>query len=151
MNHTMNFTQFSNYVENGATCHPDELELGEWTIRKLFEEKDLDIIHNILKFHNEGWEPCNEFNDYDDFIDGVLSQSVIVGAEKYVKLPIIQNILKALWKDYFNPHQWSLGEKLDKWIILYQRGQINKIGFPGLILKSKSGMGCISHFGMENN
>ena len=129
MKHTMNFTQFTNYVENGADCHPDELSLGDWTMRGLFEVKDLDIIHDILKSHNKGWSPCNEFSDYADFIEGVLGQSCIVGAEKYLKVNVIETILKELWRQYYNPEMWSLGEKLDKWIILYQMGKRDKIGF----------------------
>jgi len=42
---------------------------------------------------------------------------------------MIEEILKRLWKDYYNPCQWSLGEYLDKWVVLYQMGKKDKIGF----------------------
>lgn len=134
--HLMNFTQFTNYVENGAInagLHPDELgwfyeNLG-WTMRDLHQVKDLDIVHDILRKNIEGWEPCNAFSDYDDFIEGVLGQSCIVGAEKYLKVNVIETTLKELWKQYYNPDIWCLGRKLDKWVLLYQMGKKDKIGF----------------------
>tara|TARA_Y100000401_G_C8319471_1_gene224429 strand:+ start:101 stop:532 length:432 start_codon:yes stop_codon:yes gene_type:complete len=127
--HIMSYAQFRNYVENGVDGHPDDLNLGDWTMEELFKVKDLDIVHDILKVLNEGWEPCNAFSDWDNFVEGVLGQSCIVGSEKYIKVPMIEEILKRLWKDYYNPCQWSLGEYLDKWVVLYQMGKKDKIGF----------------------
>ena len=129
----INFTQFTNIVESGASLaglHPDEIDLGEWTIRELHTKvNDFDVVIDILKSHIDGWKMCNNFSDYDDFIDGVLSESCIVGSEKYVKLPLFEEILKCLWKNYYNPSIWSLGAKLDKWIMLYRMGKVDKIGF----------------------
>jgi len=127
--HIMNFTQFTNYVDNGVDGHPDELNLGDWTMRDLHQIKDLNIIHDILRKNNQGWNPCSEFSDYNDFIEGVLGQSCIVGAEKYLKVNVIETTLKELHRQYYNPDMWSLGEKLDKWILLYQMGKKDKIGF----------------------
>ena len=125
----MSYTQFINYVENGVDGHPDDLNLGDWTMNELFKVRDLDIVHDVLKSLNEGWQPCNAFNNWDDFIEGVLGQSCIVGSEKYLKVSVIDTTLKSLWKQGYNPCQWSLGEKLDKWVILYQMGKKDKIGF----------------------
>ena len=50
-------------------------------------------------------------------------------AEKYLKVNVIESLLKELWRQYYNPDMWSLGEKLDKWILLYQMGKKDKIRF----------------------
>jgi len=131
--HNLNFTQFKNLIESGiynAGFHPDDVSVGEWTIRDLYDKvDDLDIVTDICKSNIDGWNINTDLNDYDVYVKSVLRECTNVDAEKYINLPIFRPYLENFWKNYYNPYLWSVSDKIDKWIVLYKLGRTDMIGF----------------------